>query len=85
MFIDSKKAFDTIDHNILIKKAENISLRGIVINFHRRYLNNRKQYVKFRNNKSTARDVVCGVPHGSIPGPLLSIIYINDICNDQTI
>ena len=81
MFIDLQKAFDTIDHNILIKKAENMGVRAIVINWLRSYLNNRKQYVEFKNNKSSLRDVVCGVPLGSILGPLLYIIYINDICN----
>ena len=81
MFIDLQKAFDTIDHNILIKKAENMGLRGIVINWLMSYLNNRKQCVEFRNNKSSLRDVVCGVPQRSILGPLLSMIYINDICN----
>ena len=49
MFIDIKKAFDTIDHNILIKKGENMGLRGILINRVRSYLNNRKQYVETRN------------------------------------
>ena len=66
MFVDLKKAFDTIDHNIIIKKAENMGWRGIVINWLRSYLNNIKQYAEFRNNKSTVRDVVCGVPQGSI-------------------
>ena len=80
MFIDLKKAFDTIDHNILIKKAENMGLRDIVINWLQSYLSNRKQYVEFRNNKSL-RDVVCHVTQGSILGPLLFMIYINDICN----
>ena len=47
MFIGLKKAFDTIDHNILIKKAENMGLKGIVINWLRSYLNNRKHYVEF--------------------------------------
>ena len=58
-----------------------MGLRGIVINWLRSYLNNRKQYVEFRNNKFSLRDVVCGVPQGSILGPLLLMIYINDICN----
>ena len=58
-----------------------MGLRGIVINWIRSYLNNRKQYVEFRNNKFSLRDVVCGVPRGSILGPLLLMIYINDICN----
>ena len=50
MFIDFKKAIDTIDHNILIKKTENMGLRGIVIKWLMSYLNNRKQYVEFGNN-----------------------------------
>ena len=58
-----------------------MGLRGIVINRHRSYLSNRKQYVEFINNKSSLRYVVCGVPHGSIHGPLLFIINITDICN----
>ena len=65
MFIDLKKAFDTIDHNILIKKAENMGLRCIVINWLRSYLKNRKQYVELRNNKSSLRDVVCAVRMGN--------------------
>ena len=69
MFIDFKKSFYTIDHNLFIKKAENMGLRCIVINWLRSYFNNRKQYVEFRNNKSCLRDFVCGVPHGSILGP----------------
>ena len=53
MFIDLKQAFDTIDYNILIKKAENIGLRGIVLNWLRSYLDSRKRYAEFRNNKSS--------------------------------
>ena len=58
-----------------------MGLRGIVINWLRSYLCNQKQYVQFISNKSSLRDVICGVPHGSILGPLLFIIYINEICN----
>ena len=58
-----------------------MGLRGIVINWLRSYLNNRKQYVELRNNKFSLSDVAYGVSQGSILGPLLFIIYINDICN----
>ena len=81
MFIDLRKAFDTIYNNILIKKAEYLGLRGIVINWLRSYLNNIKQYIEFRNNKYSLRDVACGVPLWKIRRPLLFIIYINNICN----
>ena len=50
---------------------------GIVINWLKSYLNNTKQCVEFKNNKFSLRDVACGVPHGSILGPLKSVIYIN--------
>ena len=66
MFVDLKTAFDTIDLNILIMKAENMGLRGIVVNWLRSYLDNRKQYVEFKHNKSSLRDVACGVSQGSI-------------------
>ena len=75
MFINLK--FDTTDL-ILIKKAENIVLRDVVQNLIRNHLNNRKQHIEFRNDKSLT-DVICGVPQGSIHGLLLFIMYINDI------
>ena len=79
VFIDLKKAFDTIDHKILLQKLYNYGLRGKSNDWIRSYLKNRKQYVKIEECKSELMDVVCGVPQGSILGPKLFIIYINDM------
>ena len=73
--------FDTIDHNILLKKLYHYGLRGVSNDWVKSYLQNRKQYVKLDHCESDYMDVVCGVPQGSILGPKLFIIYINDMCN----
>ena len=81
IFLDLSKAFDTIDHNILLYKMDNYGFGGIVYEWFKSYLSNRKQYVSVDSNRSDLQHIICGVPQGSTLGPLLFILYINDITN----
>ena len=81
IFVDLAKAFDSLNHEILLGKLAHYGIRGIVLDLFRSYLQNRYQYVSYNGSTSTQKKIVCGVPQGSILGPILFLIYINDIVN----
>ena len=79
LFIDVSKAFDSLNHGILLNKLEHYGVRGYVLNWFSSYLTNRFQYTESNNVCSSYALLVSGVPQGSVLGPLLYLIYVNDI------
>ena len=79
IYLDLQKAFDTVNHDILLYKLSNYGIRGVVYQWFKTYLSDRKQFISVAGVSSEIESISMGVPQGSVLGPLLFLLYVNDI------